>query len=309
MTASAASQRQPKRRSGGAFDFDYPDFEIEGKDWPNRAASRFVEAGGLSWHVQRMGAGPKLLLIHGTGGASHSFRDLMPMLAAHFEVLSPDLPGHGFTAAPDTDSLSLPEMARLAGLLLKQQDFVPDLAIGHSAGAAILIRMAQQKLIAPKAIIGINAALMPFPGLAQKLFPSLARLLVLNPIVPRFFSWTASERAVSRLLEGTGSKLDDLGNDLYRRLFAKSGHAHAALGMMAKWQLEPLLDSLPKLKTPLHLIVGEKDKAVPPRDADTLKKRLPSLTITRIPATGHLTHEEAPEATVADVMALWRKVA
>ncbi|MGA8688631.1 MAG: alpha/beta hydrolase, partial [Methyloceanibacter sp.] len=32
-------------------------FERDGQDWPNRGASRFVEAAGLSWHVQVMGQG------------------------------------------------------------------------------------------------------------------------------------------------------------------------------------------------------------------------------------------------------------
>ncbi len=146
------------------FGFDYPDFATDGKDWPNREASRFVEAGGLRWHLQRIGAGPKLLLLHGTGGATHSFRDLMPLLAERFDVLAPDLPGHGFTAAPRSDGFSLPGMARLVAALLKAEQFAPDLALGHSAGAAILIEMAQRKLIAPRSIIGVNAALMPFSG-------------------------------------------------------------------------------------------------------------------------------------------------
>ena len=38
----------------------------DGRDWPNRTFSRFVRAGGIDWHVQEMGQGPKLLLLHGT---------------------------------------------------------------------------------------------------------------------------------------------------------------------------------------------------------------------------------------------------
>ena len=40
-------------------------WERDGRDWPNRAWSRFVFADGLLWHVQVMGAGPVLLLLHG----------------------------------------------------------------------------------------------------------------------------------------------------------------------------------------------------------------------------------------------------
>jgi magnesium chelatase accessory protein len=301
------TRKTERNASRGLFEFDYPDFESEGRDWPNRAHSHFVEAQGLRWHVQRMGNGPQLLLIHGTGGATHSFRDLMPLLAKDFDVIAPDLPGHGFTSATSTEKMSLPEMARALNGLLQKLDSSPQLMVGHSAGAAILIEMALQNMCKPKAIIGINAALMPFPGMAQKLFPSLARLFVFNPFVPRLFSWTASDRTVERLLEGTGSRLDGTGKTLYRRLFAKSGHAHAALAMMAKWELEPLIARIAKLAVPLHLIVGERDSAVPPADARAVQKRNTAVTITSIPKTGHLAHEEQPETVAEDIKAIWKK--
>ena len=73
--------------------------DLPGRDWPNRAASRTVRAAGLNWHVQVMGSGPVLLLAHGTGAATHSWRGLAPLLAQHFTVVAPDLPGHGYTEA------------------------------------------------------------------------------------------------------------------------------------------------------------------------------------------------------------------
>jgi magnesium chelatase accessory protein len=85
-------------------DLRAPDWQIEGRDWPNRDCSRFVESGGLRWHVQRCGTGPVCLLIHGTGASTHSFRDLMPLLATHFDVIAIDLPGHGFSTRYDAIS-------------------------------------------------------------------------------------------------------------------------------------------------------------------------------------------------------------
>lgn len=49
-------------------------------------------------------AGPKtaqkVLLLHGWGASSFMFRNLMPILAARYHVIAPDLPGFGFTQAP-----------------------------------------------------------------------------------------------------------------------------------------------------------------------------------------------------------------
>jgi pimeloyl-ACP methyl ester carboxylesterase len=50
-------------------------------------------------------AGPKdsptILLLHGFPTSSHMFRELIPALADRFHVLAPDLPGFGFSDAPD----------------------------------------------------------------------------------------------------------------------------------------------------------------------------------------------------------------
>jgi pimeloyl-ACP methyl ester carboxylesterase len=49
---------------------------------------------------------PVLLLLHGFPTSSHMFRDLIPLLADRFRVIAPDLPGFGFSDAPDTESLT-----------------------------------------------------------------------------------------------------------------------------------------------------------------------------------------------------------
>eukprot|EP01035_Chromulina_nebulosa_P056425 gene56425-77329_t len=247
----------------------------DGRDWPHRAASRFVEAGGLSWHVQEMGQGPTLLLLHGTGASTHSWRDLLPLLARDFHVVAPDLPGHGFTEAPERDRLSLPAMARGLTALLGKLGVEPEGIVGHSAGAAIAMQMVLTGAVAPSCLISLNGALLPFKGVASQLFPSVARLLVLNPLVPRLFAWRAgSTEAVTQLLEGMGSRLDARGQDLYQRLFSNRVHVASTLGMMANWDLEALGRSFGRLDLPVLLVVGAGDRAVPPGDARAVAQRL-----------------------------------
>ncbi len=273
----------------------------DGRDWPHRAASRFVQAGGLSWHVQEMGQGPTLLLLHGTGASTHSWRDLLPLLARDFHVVAPDLPGHGFTEAPERDRLSLPAMARGLTALLGKLGVEPEGIVGHSAGAAIAMQMVLTGAVAPSCLISLNGALLPFKGVASQLFPSVARLLVLNPLVPRLFAWRAgSTEAVTQLLEGMGSRLDARGQDLYQRLFSNRVHVASTLGMMANWDLEALGRSFGRVDLPVLLVVGAGDRAVPPSDARAVAARLPDARIETLPGAGHLVHEEKP----ADIAAL-----
>lgn len=281
---------------------DRPLWERHGADWPNREASRFVEASGLRWHLQEMGPAnaPIALLLHGTGAATHSWSGLAPLLAQHFRVIAPDLPGHGFSDPLPAGRLSLPGMAAAVHDLLAELSAEPALVVGHSAGAAILVRLCLDGL-RPRLLVALNGALTPFPGVASVLFPSLARLLFLNPVTPRIFAWSADRPAVERLIRGTGSRLDARSLELYRRLFRHPGHVAGALGMMANWDLAGLDRNICTLSVPTLLVVGGDDKAISPETAFALKDRLSDARVILLRNLGHLAHEEAPDR-VADTI-------
>lgn len=271
-----------------------PVWAVDGRDWPNREASRFVSAGGLTWHVQEAGSGPPLLLLHGTGAATHSFRDLLPILARDFHVLAPDLPGQGFSAMPHSSGLSLEGMAGLVGALCRSLGFEPALAAGHSAGAALLLGLSLRGQANPRAIVALNGALRPIEGVA--LLSPLAKLLFLNPFTPKIFAWRAKRReAVEHLLESTGSRIDARGVTLYQRLFSRPGHIAGTLGMMANWNPGWLSGRLGRLGPQLLLVTGAGDKAIPPADAPGIAARVPRGRVLALPAGGHLVHEEEPE--------------
>ena len=279
------------------------DFKRDGADWPLREASHFVEAGGLSWHLQELGQGPQALLIHGTAGATHSWRGLAPLLAPDFHLLAPDLPGHGFTSTRGRHDLSLPGMARALTALLAKLDFAPCLAIGHSAGAAILARLIAEGKIKPELFVAINGAFLPFEGFAARLFPVVARLLRFNPLAARLFAAMSDRASVANMLAGMGTRLDARGLDLYARLMKNPAHCAGALDMMANWDLSTMAAELARLPCPTLLVIGEKDGAVPPTDADRVARLLRRAEIAKLPGLGHLAHEEAPGPVAALIRA------
>jgi magnesium chelatase accessory protein len=270
------------------------DWARDGAHWPNRALSRFPVTRGVRWHVQRGGSGPRLLLLHGAGAATHSWRGLIPLLLPVFEVLAPDLPGQGFSsgAAP---RFTLPGMASDIAALLRTEDFAPDLVVGHSAGAAIALRLVLDGGAAPARVLALNGALTPFRGIAGVLFPPLAKLLSLNPLSGAFFARTAATPGTVRgLIAGTGSTIDAEGMRLYSRLITTRAHVSATLAMMARWDLEPLIADLPRLAVPVTLALGLRDRAVPPEGTRAIADRFRDVRIVEYPDLGHLMHEEAP---------------
>lgn len=285
------------------------DWARDGQSWPNREASRFVETAGIRWHVQEMGSGPLLLLLHGTGAATHSWRGLVPLLTPHFRLLAIDLPGHGFTQKPPQKLYTLPGMAAGVCELLRGLGETPEMVAGHSAGAAVMLRMALDCRIAPKGLVSLNGALKPYGGDAARWLSPVAKVLFLNPLMPRLFAWQAGERrSVERLIRNTGSTPDPEGVEHYRTLVANSNHVAAALGMMANWDLQPLSRDMAMLDVPLLLIAGQNDKAIKAEDAFAVRDMAPKARVEILRGLGHLAHEEAPDQVAALMLAFAREI-
>ena len=278
----------------------------DGRDWPNRAFSRFVQAAGLRWHVQVMGQGPVILLLHGTGASTHSFRALAPMLATDFTVVAPDLPGHGFTASPNRASgYTLVAVANGIDALLRELGLRPALAVGHSAGAAIAVHMTLQGAIEPNAVVSLAGALLPFPGMANDFFGPAARFLASSSVTAKAFALFAGSRpSVERMMRSTGSSIDPEGMRLYSRLAGNSGHVHGALSLMANWDLRPLQRDMPGLRCRLVLVTGSRDGMVPPAEAHRVRALVPTAELVSLHGSGHLAHEERP----AEIAALLRRM-
>lgn len=279
-------------------------WESDGRDWPHRSASRFVATGGLTWHVQEMGEGPAIVLLHGTGAATHSWCHLMPLLADKHRVIAMDLPGHGFTRGRPAGGLTLPGMAAAVAALLGKLEVHPAKLIGHSAGAAIALRMVRSGLEVPE-VIGLNPALTPFPGLFAPLFQGLARALVLNPLVPRLFAASTRGKGDTErfLTRSTGSTIDAEGLRLYGLLLGNAHHCRGALEMMAGWDLASLQRDLPKVTAQVRLIHGAKDSAVPASSVEQAARLMPQAELSVLAGLGHLAHEERADLVAEAITA------
>lgn len=291
-------------------------WEIDGLNWPNRTFSRFVHASGLRWHVQEFippesaqkHVAPVILLLHGTGSSTHSWREVAPLLAQHARVVALDLPGHAFTAMPHATEQSLPGMARHVANLLSSLSIAPTIVVGHSAGAAVAARMVLDHAITPKALVSLNGALLGFSGLAGQFFSPIARVLASLPMVARFFAWQSTDAAtVERLIASTGSKLDARGMQLYGELVRHEAHVDAALAMMAHWDLQRLESELHKINIPVWMVAAQNDLTVPAEQAAQVAKELQFPELVIWPKLGHLAHEENPAQCaqlIVDVMRL-----
>jgi magnesium chelatase accessory protein len=288
------------------WDSFYPPFDWQANQahWPNAQHSRFIQMPGQTWHVQIVGSGPALLLLHGTGASTHSFRDLLLPLSEHHTVVCPDLTGHAFTSMHQSQSSSLPNIADNLGRLLAQLQIWPQAIVGHSAGAAIGAQLILQQPQQPvPVLIGLNPAWMPLHGIANWLFPPAAKIVALNPLSARLFAhYASSPRIVQALLKSTGSKLSESGAAYYQQLLQCPAHVRGVLSMMTAWRLQELARALPGLKGPVFLHLGANDHTIPALQAEQACALMPQAIKLSFAGLGHLAHEEAPVRTSAQIL-------
>jgi magnesium chelatase accessory protein len=272
-------------------------------DWPFREQARSLRHKGVEWWVIDTGPrdAPALWLLHGLGASGHSFRNLVAPLARDFRVIVPDLPGQGASRAAPGHRFGLDPMAEDLVDLSEALGAPIDAAIGHSAGAALALRLSELRPL--RAVVGINAALGTFDGAAGLFFPLLAKGLAAAPFTATLFArlW-GNARTVEKLLTGTGSPLTSEGREMYVRLVRDPAHVTGALGMMAQWKLEPLMERLPWLAVPTLLLTGDRDNAVPPVVSDQAAAKMRNVTVRHLPGYGHLAQEEAGDGLASEIL-------
>ena len=264
-----------------------------GPQWPGHTHSRFISTQSYRWHVQVMGQGPVMLMLHGTGASAHTWASMRAQLQAHYTLVRPDLPGHGFTTALADDDYSLPGMTDAVMRLLQSMNITPQVVVGHSAGAAVGMLLALQRPPHQTLLLaGLNPAWLPLPGMAQWLFPVAAKLAALNPLSGWLTSKQASAERVRQLMASTGSQLSPEQCAPYEVLLQSPHHVQGVLRMMSQWHLDALVQRFAQHPCPLLIQAGSADRTIPMRHAREVEAMLPDCQVQVLEGLGHLAHEE-----------------
>ncbi|MCC8407501.1 alpha/beta hydrolase [Mucilaginibacter sp. UR6-1] len=117
---------------------------------------RNVKVNGLNIFYRESGpiGAPTLLLLHGYPTSSHMFRNLIPILNARYHVIAPDLPGFGYSDAPDHKNFNY----TFDNLASTAQGFIDELGLKRFAvyifdyGSPVGLRLAMAN---PEKITGI----------------------------------------------------------------------------------------------------------------------------------------------------------
>ena len=102
---------------------------------------------------------PTIVLLHGYPSSSHSYRNLIPMLATHYHVIAPDNLGSGYSdhPSPETTQYTFDLLAKYTDALLKNLNINTYIMYMQDFGAPVGYRMMMKDPKRIKALIVQNA--------------------------------------------------------------------------------------------------------------------------------------------------------
>lgn len=259
---------------------------------------------------------PVILLLHGFPSSSHQYRNLIPLLAAKYRVIAPDLPGFGFTETPSDFKFTFANLATTIGEFVNQLSLTRFAIYIFDYGAPVGLRLALQRPEAITAIVSQNGNAY-VEGFGD----------VWGPIKELWASNNApknrTEVAKAMLtLDATKFQYEDGTPDLSRiapesylldqALLERPGNKDIQLDLFYDYQNNvPLYDDFHayfrKSQVPLLAIWGKNDKFFIPPGAEAFTRDLPSAEVQLINA-GHFAVESDTLYIAQEMLRFFNKI-
>jgi pimeloyl-ACP methyl ester carboxylesterase len=246
-------------------------------------------------HAERRGSGPALLLLHGIGSNSRSFRHQLSELSDVYTVIAWDAPGYGRSADP-AEPFSMEDLADCAMGLLDRLDIGAAHVLGVSMGGVIaqLVyhRYPQRVMSLILADTNAGGGALPEPERSERV---QRRLDAIDRLTPRQL---AEQRAPQLVRPDAPRELVDEIVDIMAEV-RPAGYRAAALALGAI----DLTAQLPNIRVPALVIHGEDDAVVPVSTARELARAIPGAQLVLIERAGHVSNQEQPATFNAAVRA------
>ena len=245
-----------------------------------------VAIGGVEVNYKVAGEGRPVLILHGWGGSSDSWLKVQEILSEKgFRVLSLDLPGFGKSSDP-SHFWNIDDYISLLLKFAEKTGLEKFSLVGHSFGGGLAVKFCAEYPEKIEKMVIAGAAIFRSPkrlNWRQKISLSLARsgaLLKGIPLAERTF-YPFFRSFVYRF---AGVHDYQRANEVMKATFANINK-------------EDLSGCLARIKRPVLIVWGRKDKSTPISDAFAIQKAIPGSQIKIIEEAGHSPHLTQPKIT------------
>lgn len=270
-------------------------------------ASRFVEVAGQQVHVEQAGAGEPVVLVHGFGASTYSWRQVLPEVAERRRAIALDLSGFGWTERP-RDPARYTRDGQVA-LILGSMDALGIERVhlvGHSYGGALVLALAVRHPERVRSLLLVDSAAPTYPDDRRR---RLAGIRWLNGLFLR--SLALRENGVRKAL--LASIHDDalVTPELvaaYLERLRIEGVTDAYYGLTAPVRDKGETVDLAKVAAPTLVVWGAEDRLVPVEDGRQATARIPDARFEVFEKIGHMPMEECPADLLRLAEGFWAEV-
>ncbi len=236
---------------------------------------KFFTYDGTRLHYTDCGEGQAVLLLHGWGCNTETFKAIRPFLEAHFRVLTVDFAGFGQSDEPK-DVWGVEEYTRSIEALAKSEGVEEPILIGHSFGGRVSIVFASRNMV--RKVILVDAAGVK-PKRSLNYYRKVYTFKLLKQLLPLLVGKTRATEIIERRRAKAGSSDYSQASPMMRAILSKVVN-------------EDLCHLMPKIKAPTLLFWGERDTATPLADAKRMEQLIPDAGLVTVAGAGHFSFLE-----------------
>jgi len=262
--------------------------------------SDFIQVGDQQVHYRTTGAGPILLLLHGTGSSIQTWEQWTRLLKKDFTIISVDLPAYGLTGPNPTADYSIKSYVSFVDEFVEAIGLDSFFLAGNSLGGSIAWNYTYQHPKKVQKLVLLNSSGYPSHKETSMVF-KLAKKQYLNKAMLVFTPKFLVKKSLREVFYDKSLVTNEMVNRYYD-LQLRKGNRQAFIDRAnTPYDVDPKAIQL--IQQPTLILWGDKDAWISVKDATKFERDLPNAKVIIYKNVGHLPMEEKAEQSAADTKA------
>ena len=253
---------------------------------------------------------PTIVFVHGSGLTHVSWVLQTRYFAFHgYNTVAVDLPGHRFSKIKKGIRPQHDIIVRDLVVLFDLLKIKPNVFVGHSIGAVIVLSLSNIYKGPLSSIVLINGALERFEGPAATIFPLLAKVFYASPLTKYWIRlFNSAETSLRKFLSISGSNLTSKNIDYYLQLMTDEDHVTGTLAFISSWSIGDIEKKLKKINVPTLFLAGMSDGIVNYKTSVRANRKAFNAKLKLFENEGHLIHEVSSAKVAKEINSFCKKI-